>query len=72
MCLARISASIMSANMWKNSLKNIESDANKILYETLLDFVLQRNGSYFRNKQRTKYVGVRSLPLTVKAEEYIP
>jgi len=25
-------------NMWKNSLKNEESDNNKILYETLLDF----------------------------------
>ena len=24
--------------MWKNSLKNVESDNNKILYETLLDF----------------------------------
>jgi len=23
--------------MWKNSLKNVESDNNKILYETLLD-----------------------------------
>jgi len=37
LCLATISASIMAANMWKNSLKNIESDNNKILYETLLD-----------------------------------
>ena len=35
--------------MWKNSLKNVESDNNKILYETLLDF-LQRNGTYFLNK----------------------
>jgi hypothetical protein len=35
---ATISASIMAANMWKNSLKNVESDNNKILYETLLDF----------------------------------
>ena len=25
-------------NMWKNSLKNVESDDNKTLYETLLDF----------------------------------
>jgi len=33
-----ISASIMAANMWKNSLKNVESDNNKILYETLLNF----------------------------------
>jgi len=28
----------MAANMWKNSLKNVESDKNKILYENLLDF----------------------------------
>ena len=28
----------MAANMWKNSLKNVESDKNKILYESLLDF----------------------------------
>jgi len=28
----------MAANMWKNSLKNVQSDNNKILYETLLDF----------------------------------
>ena len=31
-------ATIMAANMWKNSLKNVESDNNKISYETLLDF----------------------------------
>jgi hypothetical protein len=47
-----ISASIMAANMLKNSLKNVESDINKILYETLLDFFLQRNGTYFLNKTR--------------------
>jgi len=35
---ATISASIMATNMWKNSLKNVESDINKILYETLIDF----------------------------------
>ena len=29
---------IMSANMWENSLKNVESDKNKILHENLLDF----------------------------------
>jgi len=28
----------MSANMWENSLKNVESDNNKILYETLIDY----------------------------------
>jgi len=28
----------MAANMWKNSLKNVESDKNKILYETVIDF----------------------------------
>jgi len=39
LCPATISASIMAANMWKNSLKNVESDNNKMLYETLLDFL---------------------------------
>jgi len=38
LCPATISTSIMAVNMWKNSLKNAESDNNKILYETLLDF----------------------------------
>jgi len=38
LCPATICASIMTAKMWKNSLKNVESDKNKILYETLLDF----------------------------------
>ena len=38
LCPATISASIKAVNMWKNSLKNVESDNNKILYETLLDF----------------------------------
>ena len=53
LCPATISASIMAANMWKNSLKNVETDKNKILYETLLDFLLQRNGTYFLNKPRS-------------------
>jgi len=35
---AKISASMKAANMWKNSLKNVESDNNKISYETLLVF----------------------------------
>ena len=52
LCPATTSASIVAANMWKNSLKNVESDNNKILYETLLDFLLQRNGTYFLNKPR--------------------
>ena len=52
LCPAMISASIMAANMWKNSLKNVESDNNKILHGTLLDFFLQRNGTYFLNKPR--------------------
>jgi len=53
LCPATISASIIAANMWKNSLKNVESDNNKILYETLLDFFLQRNGTYFLSKPLT-------------------
>ena len=28
----------MAANMWKNSLKNAESDNNKMLHATLFDF----------------------------------
>jgi len=39
--------------MWKNSLKKVDSDNNKILYETLIHF-LQRNGTYFLNKLRIK------------------
>ena len=38
LCPATISASIMAANMWKNSLKNVESDNNKIFYKTILNF----------------------------------
>jgi hypothetical protein len=52
LCPATISASIMAANMWKNILKDVESDNNKFLYETLLDLFLQRNGTYFLNKPR--------------------
>jgi len=37
LCPSTTSASIMAANMWKNSLMNAESDDN-ILYETLFDF----------------------------------
>jgi len=54
LCPATISASIMAANMWKNSLKNVEYGNNKILYETLLD-LLQRNGTYFLNKPRINF-----------------
>ena len=36
LCPATISVSIMAANMWKNSLKNVEFDKNKILYKTLI------------------------------------
>ena len=38
LCPATIRASIMEANVWKIILKNVESDNNNILYETLLDF----------------------------------
>ena len=57
LCPATISASLMAANMWKNSLKNVESDNNKILYETLIDFLL-RNGTYFVNKPRRITSGI--------------
>ena len=52
LCPATIIASIMAVNIWENSLKNVESDNNKILYESLIDFFLQRNGTYFLNKPR--------------------
>jgi len=42
----------MAANMWKNILKNVESDNNKILYKTFLEFFIQRNGTCFLNKSR--------------------
>ena len=38
LCPATISASVMAVNMWKNSLKNVESDNNKILYENVINF----------------------------------
>jgi len=47
LCPTMISASIMAANMWKNCLKNVESDNNKILYEILLDCFLHRSSTYF-------------------------
>jgi len=37
LCPATIITSIMAANIWKNSLKNVKSDNNKILYENLID-----------------------------------
>jgi len=55
LCPAKINASIMAANMCENSLKNVEPVNSKILYETLLDFFLQRNGTYFPNKPRIYY-----------------
>jgi len=56
LCPATISDSIMAANMWKNSLKNVESDNNKIIYETLLYSFLHRNDTYFLNKPRNSDV----------------
>jgi len=38
LCTATISASVITANMWKNSSNNVESDNNTILYENLIDF----------------------------------
>ena len=40
----------MAANMWKNSLKNVESDNNKVYMKLYSIFFLQRNGTYFLNK----------------------
>ena len=62
LCPATISATIMEANMWKNSLKNVEPDHNKILYETVLDFFLQRNATYFLNKPCILLTGIGFKP----------
>jgi hypothetical protein len=64
LCPAMISASMMAVNMWKNSLKNVESDNSKISYENLIGFYLQRNGTYFQNKPRI-YLFVLSLSISV-------
>jgi len=53
LCPTTISASIMAANMWENRLKNVESDNNKILYETLLDFFFKSKRTYFLSESRT-------------------
>ena len=65
MCPATISASIMAANVWKNSLKNVESDNNKILYENILDYFLQRKDTYFLNKPRTCNLHVKEVAYTI-------
>jgi len=39
LCLAKLSALIMAANMWKNSLKNVESNNKKGLCGSLFDFM---------------------------------
>jgi len=31
LCPATTNASVIAANMWKNSLKNVESDNNKVM-----------------------------------------
>jgi len=74
LCTATISASIMAANMWKNSLKNVESDNKNILYEILLDFFSQRNGTYCLNKprsmpMRTVHVGVKWIVFVPKTDD---
>jgi len=48
LCPAMISASIMAANMWKNSLKNMIIK----FYTKPYSIFLQRNGTYFLNKPR--------------------
>jgi len=59
----------MAANMWKNSLKNVESDKNKVLYKNLLESFLQRNGTYFLNKACTYDVKLSRVRATIAAVE---
>ena len=59
----------MAVNMWKNSLKNVEYDKNKILQETLIDCFLQRNGTYFLNKPRKYKKKVVTYETYINTEE---
>ena len=71
--------------MWKNSLKNVESDKNKIFTKPYSIFFLQRNGIYCLNKPRMyKYgmvcftcnrvssITVGILPTLIHVEHTIP
>ena len=51
--------------MWKNSMNKVESYNNKILYETLLEFSLQRNGTYFLNKPRNSFSTYATLNINI-------
>jgi len=53
LCPATISASIMAANMWKNSSKNVNLITIKFYMKPYSFFFLQRNGTYFLSKRRT-------------------
>ena len=44
LCPAKINASIMAANVWKNSLKNVES-GYKIFFTKSYSIYLERNGT---------------------------
>jgi len=81
LCLATIIASIMATNMWKNSLKNVESDNNKIIYENLTRSFLQRNSTYCLNKRRNyahrcfDFISLRTVRSVLKSDlssQYIP
>jgi hypothetical protein len=62
----------MAANMWKNSLKNVES--YKILYETLLDFFFTAK-QYLLSEQASyiKLYGHINIPewVVLKTQGYI-
>ena len=49
--------------MWKNSLKYVESDNNKISKDTVLNF-LQRNGTYIMNKPLIIIMELQNLLIT--------
>ena len=42
LCHVTVRAPTMTASVWKNSLKEVESDNNKVLYETLFDFFTEK------------------------------
>jgi len=69
LCLATISASIMAANMWKNSLKITITIK---FYTKPYSIFLQRNGTYCLNKPRSMCGGERTCDCTLTATAVAP
>jgi len=58
----------MAANMWKNNLKNVECDNNKIIYENLLEIFFYSETVFTFS---TSLIHSYLLPLTYYGERVI-